>query len=137
MPGYNIPDVLVVGMGGGGAVVAKELAEQGLGVVVLEAGAWLEPARDFAGLEWEMTGQIDSVFRWGPVDRTRLPWPRILDGVRSATQTAGVGGNTLQSAGSSPRAYPGSVTPGWPLDYGELIPHYEKVEATLPTILLV
>ncbi|HEX9694903.1 MAG TPA: GMC family oxidoreductase [Actinomycetota bacterium] len=135
MPGYNIPDVLVVGMGGGGAVVAKELAEQGLGVVALEAGAWLEPARDFAGLEWEMMGQIDSVFRWGPIDRTRPPWPRVRDGLGFAIQTAGVGGNTLHYGGNSPRAYPAAVQMNWPIDYGELIPFYEKVEATLPVVV--
>ena len=31
-------DVIVVGAGGGGAVVAKELAQRGLDVLLLEAG---------------------------------------------------------------------------------------------------
>lgn len=31
-------DVIVIGAGGGGAVIAKELAERGLDVLVLEAG---------------------------------------------------------------------------------------------------
>ncbi|MCA1830688.1 MAG: FAD-dependent monooxygenase, partial [Actinobacteria bacterium] len=61
----NIPDAVVVGAGGTGAVVAKELAEKGLGVVVLETGPWHEPQRDFTGLEWDMLNPFDSLFRWG------------------------------------------------------------------------
>ncbi len=77
----NMPDVLVVGCGGGGAVIAKELAEAGLGVVALEAGPWHDPQRDFTGLEWDMLNPIDAVFRWGPADRTKPPWPRRRDGI--------------------------------------------------------
>ena len=32
-------DVIVIGAGGGGPVIAKELAERGLDVMILEAGA--------------------------------------------------------------------------------------------------
>ena len=41
------PDVIVVGAGGGGPVVAKELAERGGQVLMLEAGPWLDPDRDY------------------------------------------------------------------------------------------
>ncbi|UUZ93676.1 FAD-binding protein [Paenibacillus sp. P25] len=34
------PDVIVIGAGGGGGVMAKELGELGLKVLVLEAGPW-------------------------------------------------------------------------------------------------
>jgi choline dehydrogenase-like flavoprotein len=132
VPGYNIPDVLVVGCGGGGAVVAKELAEAGLGVVALEAGPWHDPQRDFNGLEWDMLNQIDSVLRWGPADRSKPPWPRRSDGIPMLLQTAGVGGNTLHFGGNCPRAYPGAVELEWPVSYGELIPYFERVEQTLP-----
>ena len=40
-------DVIVVGSGAAGGWVAKECAERGLTVLVLEAGRALEPARDF------------------------------------------------------------------------------------------
>ena len=35
-----MPDVIVIGAGGGGPVVAKELAARGLDVLLLEAGPW-------------------------------------------------------------------------------------------------
>lgn len=128
----NLPDVIVVGCGAGGAVVAKELAEAGLGVVVLEAGLWHDPSRDFNGLEWDMTNGIDSVLRWGPADRTRPPWPRLLEGLGRVAQAAGVGGTTLLSGANSPRAYPEAVDREWPFPYTELVPCYRRVEATLP-----
>ena len=33
-------DVIIIGAGGGGPVVAKELAEKGIKVLLLEAGSW-------------------------------------------------------------------------------------------------
>ncbi|HEX9713083.1 MAG TPA: GMC family oxidoreductase [Actinomycetota bacterium] len=126
------PDVVVIGAGGTGAVVAKELAEAGLGVVVLEAGPWHDPQRNFSGLEWEMLNPFDSLFRWGPLDRTLPPWPRVRDGMAALLQTPGVGGNTLHFGANCPRAYIGAIESAWPFRYRELVPYFFKVEETLP-----
>lgn len=128
----NLPDVVVIGCGGGGAVVAKELAEAGLGVVALEAGPWHEPSRDFTGLEWDMLNGFDSLFRWGPADRTKPPWPRVREGLSLLIQTAGVGGNTLHFGANCPRGYVDAIDREWPFPYAELVPYYRRVEATLP-----
>lgn len=132
MPPVNKPDVVVVGCGGTGAVVAKELAEMGLGVVALEAGPWHDPAGEFSGLEWDMLNPFDAVFRWGPADRSKSPWPRRTDGMPTIIQSAGVGGNTLHYGANCPRAYVGAIESEWPLRYTDLLPHYYKVEDTLP-----
>ncbi len=50
-------DVCVVGSGAGGAVVAKELAEGGLSVIVLEEGAYFRRA-DFQGSPWERVQKL-------------------------------------------------------------------------------
>jgi choline dehydrogenase-like flavoprotein len=128
----NMPDVLIVGAGGTGAVMAKELAEAGLGVVVLEAGPWHDPQREFNGLEWDMFNPFDSLFRWGPLDRTKGPWPRVRDGIGLLFQTPGVGGNTLHYGANHPRAYINSIEADWPFSYRDLVPYYYKVEETLP-----
>jgi choline dehydrogenase-like flavoprotein len=45
-------DVIVAGAGGGGAVIATELAAQGLNVLVLEAGArFAHPEKDWTHFE--------------------------------------------------------------------------------------
>jgi choline dehydrogenase-like flavoprotein len=50
-------DVVVIGSGAGGAVVAAELAAAGSDVVVLEMGDYLNEA-DFTGMEAEMTPKL-------------------------------------------------------------------------------
>ncbi|WP_318035996.1 hypothetical protein [Halobacillus shinanisalinarum] len=84
-------DVIVIGAGGGGAVIAKELGELGLHVLVLEAGPWygnkkwphpnIEPGgvssscpndldvslfkENYNKLENNMNDQITGKLRWG------------------------------------------------------------------------
>lgn len=97
-------DVIVIGSGGGGAVAAKELGEAGLKVLVLEAGAWYgnkhwaNPNSEHGG-DWSsdykdldigiykkvfnsyennMNDVVSGVFRFGPADRRRTPWHRIM-----------------------------------------------------------
>jgi len=152
------PDVIVIGSGGGGAVVAKELGERGVKVLVLEAGPWYgnrnwpNPnvhrgatySSDFADLdvilykkllneyEENMNDLIEGRFRWGAADRKQSPWFRNIMQKGTVMQVAGVGGTTLHYTGNSPRAYPIAIDHIWPISYRELIPYYEKVEATLP-----
>src|SRR4029453_18621518 len=126
------PDAIVIGAGGGGPVVAKELAERGVGVLLLEAGPGLDPERVFPKLGGDMWSIIDGVFRGGPEDRTKSPWMRRRDGVGLVLQTAGVGGTTLHYNGISARAYPHAIGGEWPLSYDDLVPYYERVEEFLP-----
>ena len=121
-------DVIVVGAGGGGPVVAKELAARGLDVLLLEAGpAWADPERQWSHDENAANNPATGIFRFGPGDRTQAPWARDLPQNCFVWQTAGVGGSTLHYFGNSPRAMPDAL-PG----YAELIPYYEWVEHTLP-----
>lgn len=121
-------DVIVVGAGGGGPVVAKELAARGLDVLLLEAGpAWTDPEREWSHDENTANNPATGIFRFGPGDRAQAPWARDLPQNCFVWQTAGVGGSTLHYFGNSPRAMPDAL-PG----YHDLIPYYEWVEHTLP-----
>ncbi|PZD96733.1 GMC family oxidoreductase [Paenibacillus sambharensis] len=152
------PDVIVIGAGGGGAVMAKELGEAGLQVLVVEAGPWYGNSRwpepngerggsssgdpadldisllrsQYVKLENEMNDLITGRFRWGPADRGRAPWFRNVVQRGYIWQAAGVGGTTQTYLSNSPRAYPAAIGKDWPISYRELIPYYERVEATLP-----
>lgn len=151
------PDVIVIGAGGGGAVIAKELGERGIQVLVLEAGPWYgnkkwpkpneergpkesRSPEDLDGtlyrqqitrLENDMDDVVTGKFRFGVADRRRAPWYRNIPERAFIWQTAAVGGGTIHYYANSPRAFPEAIKE-WPISYSELIPYYEKVEATLP-----
>jgi choline dehydrogenase-like flavoprotein len=124
-------DVIVVGAGAGGPVVAKELAARGLDVLLLEAGpAWADSERQWSHDENEANNPATGIFRFGPGDRSQPPWARDLPQNSFVWQTAGVGGSTVHYFANSPRAMLGALT--GPLTYRELVPYYEWVEHTLP-----
>jgi choline dehydrogenase-like flavoprotein len=139
-------DVIVIGAGGGGPVVAKELAALGLDVLVLEAGPrHLRPGKEWRHLENEANNPVTGYFRWGPADRSRSAWLRETPQNSFVWQLSGVGGTTQHYYGNCPRAMPG-VFKGYrrgdrasydrahqfPFSYRTLIPYYEWVEHTLP-----
>jgi choline dehydrogenase-like flavoprotein len=141
-----VRDVIVIGAGGGGPVVAKELASRGLDVLVLEGGArWAKPAEEWDHLENNANNPVDGYFRTGPSDRSRPAWLRELPQSSFLWQVSGVGGTTTHYYGNCPRAMPG-VFRGYagadaaaydrahefPLAYRTLVPYYEWVEQTLP-----
>ena len=88
-------DVIVAGAGGGGAVIAKELAAVGLDVLLLEAGPrFADPERDWSHFESDANNPASGYFRFGPADRSRPPWVRELAQSSLFVQLSGVGGTT-------------------------------------------
>jgi choline dehydrogenase-like flavoprotein len=138
-------DVIVIGAGGGGPVVAKELAARGLDVLLLEAGANDDQSTVWTHFEVDANSPTTGFQRWGPADRTQRPWRRETPQNSIILQVAGVGGTTRHYFANSPRAVPGAflayngadrdaydTAHRFPFPYRELIPYYEWVEATLP-----
>ena len=115
-------DLVVVGTGAGGAMVAREAARAGLRVIALEEGAHLGP-RDFTQREDEM---LPLLFQDGGGRTTD-------DGAITVLQGRGVGGSTVHNTNLCKRA-PAAVLDGWKLDgwrAAQLAPHYEVVERDL------
>ncbi len=115
-------DVVVVGTGAGGAMLAREVARAGLRVVALEEGAH-SVARDFTQREDEM---IPLLFQDAGGRTTD-------DGAITVLQGRGVGGSTVHNTNLCKRA-PAPVLDGWRLDGWDqkgLAPHYEIVERDL------
>ncbi len=120
-------DVVVVGTGAGGAVVAKELAEQGHAVVMLEEGQFFD-RRDFNGRPWEMQRKL---YRDGgatiSVGNTWIPIP-----IGRA-----VGGTTTVNSGTCYRV-PSRILRKWRDELGlsdftetAMAGYFERVESVL------
>jgi choline dehydrogenase-like flavoprotein len=101
-------DVIVIGAGAGGPVVAKELAARGLDVLVLEAGPRHDqPREQWTHFENDANNPLTGYFRLGPTDRSKPAWYREWPQNSFVWQLSGVGGTTQHYYGNSPRAFPG------------------------------
>ncbi len=120
-------DVVVIGTGAGGAVAAKELAEAGLAVILLEEGRYHTRA-DFTGHAIEMQRKLirdmGATVAWG---NTAIPVPIGI----------GVGGTTTVNSGTCYRM-PDRVLRKWREQHGlhhltddEMAGHYDRVEEVL------
>src|SRR5260221_2475570 len=117
---YDSADVVVVGSGAGGAVAAKELAEAGLKVIVLEEGEHFD-RRDFIGPPPE---RLRRFYRGNGLTFT-IGVPTI-----SLPIGRGVGGSTLINSGTCFRT-PEFVLDSWGIDGAELDPLFASIEETL------
>ena len=142
-------NAVVIGSGAGGGVAAKELAEAGLEVVVLERGRWVTPDEERKDdLRNQRTTALGVPY--GP-DEEKEPrvfvdtqghaevvWP--ADGAYQ-NNAACVGGGTLSYGAMAWRymaqdfrmkslygAPAGSTLEDWPITYDDLEPFYEKAE---------
>ncbi|HKE02573.1 MAG TPA: GMC family oxidoreductase [Blastocatellia bacterium] len=127
----TVYDVCVVGTGAAGGVVAMQLAQRGASVVALEAGKWVDPAKDF----YSHTMPYDAPkkgFGWDPrrhlrVDPEKEPFAREGDTRFDYFLTKAVGGKTLLWAGLSWRNSPFDFA-SWPVRYEELERYYDRME---------
>ena len=121
-------DAVVIGTGAGGAPLLARLAEAGLTCVALEAGPNFDP-KHFAFDET----LADEIY-WTEERLSGGSTPEAFGGNNSGT---GVGGSTLHWGAFTPRADARDLClhtetgegVDWPLDYAELLPFYERVEA--------
>ncbi len=142
-------NVVIVGAGAGGGVVAKELSEAGLSVVLFERGRW--PSYE-DHTDDELTSQRTCVLGnpFGPDDRR---YRRVIVNANGSTKivlpseggynnnAACVGSGTVSYGAMGWRFMPqdfrmkstygsleGSTLEDWPISYDELEPFYEKAE---------
>ncbi len=131
--GAKSTDVVIVGCGAGGGVIAKELGESGLSIVVLEAGPRFDPSRDFE------TDVPDFEIRSAHTFRGRDPRrDRYTTGGSSFRydHVKGVGGSTLHYVAITPRLHESDflvrsrdgVAQDWPFRYEDLEPYYTRAE---------
>ena len=130
-------DVLVIGAGASGGVVAKRLAEEGLSVVCLEQGGW-HSASEYPDERspWELM----LAKPWHPNPNVRaLPedYPCDVSAAEiSPLMFNAVGGSTIHYTAIWTRLVPSDfrvrtldgVADDWPFSYDDLLPYYERVD---------
>ncbi|MEO8509839.1 MAG: GMC family oxidoreductase [Chloroflexota bacterium] len=130
-------DVLIIGAGASGGVVARRLAEAGFDVVCLEQGDWHDKG-EFRGVhpDWELTARK----QWATSPNIRgLPedYPIVEgDSPVSPLMFSGVGGSMILYAGAWPRMLPSDfrvrsldgIADDWPLTYDELLPYFRQTD---------
>lgn len=126
-PDHVATDVLIVGSGAGGAVVAKELTQAGLDVVILEEGPYL------TGQDYGSKTPLESVrmlYRKGGFTFTMGNQSVLLPSGRC------VGGTTVINSGTSLRADPSAIH-RWREEFGlkemtdRLEQYYRRAENAL------
>lgn len=136
-PQKDSADVIIIGTGAGGGVIAKELAETGLELIVLEAGRRYDPYTEYP------THAVDFEVRAGDVfshkDARRDQYTSA--GIRPFLycRVKGVGGATLHYHAMSPRLHESDfrlrsedgIADDWPISYADLEPFYTQVEYEL------
>ena len=116
-------DVIVIGSGFGGAIMARRLAEGGMRVLVLERGRRWEPSEypRQPGDAWVFNANHPARHH-GWLDMRFFPGMTVA-------QAAGVGGGSLTYSSVAVEARPDVFATGWPAEitYDELKPHYDTV----------
>jgi choline dehydrogenase-like flavoprotein len=130
-------EVLIVGAGAAGGVVARRLAEAGVRVVCLEQGEWTDRATypgagDDAELRAARQWSSSPVLRASPAD---YPIDVSASDIGIVNYN-GVGGGTVLYNAQWPRMLPDDfrvrsvdgVADDWPVSYDELQPFYEEAD---------
>lgn len=134
-PTDEMVDVLIIGAGASGAVVASSLAETRMKILCLEQGDWIKsdefPAH---GRDWEARRYAD--FDISPNRRGRdTDYPVNDDNsIMKIANFNGVGGGTILFTAHYPRMHPSDfrvrtldgVADDWPIDYWTLEPYFAE-----------
>ncbi len=132
---HDTVDVLIIGAGASGAVMAWSLADTRMRILCLEQGDWMKPTDYPAnGRDWEARRMTDWEIH--PSRRARETDYPVNDdnSVMKVANFCGVGGGTVFWTAHFPRLHPSDfrvksldgVAEDWPISYWDLAPWFEQ-----------
>ena len=138
-------DIVIVGSGVAGALMAAKLAAGGLTVLILEAGPRVDRGEGLERFQKSRTKTTLSPYANPPhaqsPDTDRLHDYYVLSGPTrfEALYLRAVGGSTWHWGGNASRLHPNDfrmrsaygVALDWPIDHASLLPYYEQAEREL------
>lgn len=130
-------DVLIIGAGPSGSVVAHTLATRGHSVICLEQGDWVNSS-EMPGSKPEFELLTRTKWHWEPnVRGRREDYPLNVDAAQAPlSMFGGVGGSSLVYGAHWHRLQPSDfrvktldgVADDWPITYEDLEPFYNRVD---------
>jgi choline dehydrogenase-like flavoprotein len=122
------PDVIIVGSGVGGGIVARRLAEHGVQVLLLERGnAVPREARNWDVATVFFDKRYKAKETW--YDRTGKPFdPGACYNVGGATKFYGAAMFRLRERDFEAVEHHEGTSPAWPIRYSDLEPYYDEAE---------
>jgi choline dehydrogenase-like flavoprotein len=124
----TMPDVIIIGSGMGGATLAAALAPSGRRILILEKGEALRPS--------PADRDARAIFGRGHF-RPKETWYDGKGRPFNPGNYYNIGGNSkffgavflrYRAADFAPIRHLEGETPGWPITYGDLEPHYQRAE---------
>jgi choline dehydrogenase-like flavoprotein len=121
-------DVIIIGAGAGGTMLARRLAPSGKKILILEQGPWLPREKR----NWDVT----EVAVKGCYETTEVWLDKNGNAVHSNAHY-NVGGNSkfwgaalfrLRERDFEKVVHPDGISPEWPVKYGDFAPYYTQVE---------
>ncbi len=121
-------DVVIVGSGVGGGVVARNLAERGVSVLLLERGGVL-PREDDNWSVQATFGQKKYTAHDTWYDKAGAAFrPAIYYWVGGSSKFYGASMVRLREQDFEELPHEGGLSPAWPIRYAELAPFYDRAE---------
>ena len=144
-----IHDVCIIGSGAAGGIAAYVLSKAGLNVLLLEAGPWLDPEKDFKQHLWPYqhatrgaTADLRDDAFFAPNVFAKIPGEPYthVKGTKFVWWRSRIlGGRTNHWGRHAFRFSPADFHPhdadglgeNWPIGYDEIAPYYDKVESLI------
>mgnify|MGYP000853327037 CR=1 FL=1 len=130
MDNYNY-DIIIIGTGMGGGIMAKQLAAAGKKILILERGNFIPKEKEnWDAVEVVEKGRYRTKEQWEDKDG-KLFTPFTYYAVGGNSKAYGAAAFRLREKDFTAYQTPAGLSPAWPLSYTDYKPYYDEAEKLL------